>query len=138
MKQKPVMQHFINRHQAQAINAAMRGEERAHFARKIAELQAIVDAMPVTYETEAAGIADPVCSLHYFRGSVDVWLTELDKGAPGDTIAEYQCQAFGLTDLGYGPELGYVCLPEILSAGLEIDLHWTPQTVSQILAKKVA
>jgi hypothetical protein len=77
-----------------------------------------------------------VVHLHYFRGSCDVWLTELDKGAPDDEADDYQSQAFGLTDLGYGPELGYVSIPEITRAGMELDLHWKPVTVGEIMAKR--
>jgi hypothetical protein len=53
-------------------------------------------------------------------------------------MEQEQHQAFGLVSLGYEPELGYISLPEILKAGAELDLHWTPTTVGEILEKKSA
>jgi hypothetical protein len=133
MKQKPILTHFLCSGQAACIHSAMRGEEGQWFRAKIAEMQALIDSMPVTYETENTPPAEKLARMHYFAGGADVWLIELDKGNPNDTDEDYQRQAFGVVDLGYGPELGYVCLPEILAAGLELDLHFTPRALPDLL-----
>jgi hypothetical protein len=136
MKQKPVLQSFIGPRQAACIRSLMRGEEGEWFRAKIQELQALVDSMPVTYDTEPQDetqtAAPAVARLHYFGGSdVDAWIVELDKGAADDTPEDYQSQAWGKVDLGCGAELGYVSIPELLNAGLELDLHWQPRPVSE-------
>jgi hypothetical protein len=138
VRQKPVMEAWVGRSQAAAIRCAMRGEEGGWFRAKIAEIQAVLDAAPVTYETEGLGDARRVV-VHYFGPSVDVWLVELDRGAALDAPEDYQSQAYGYTalyGLGWeGAEAGWVCLPEILAAGLELDLHWTPKTVAEMTEK---
>ncbi len=135
MKQKPVLQSFIGPRQAACIRSLMRGEEGEWFRAKIQELQALVDSMPVSYETEPSEntpyVAPTVARLHYFRGSADAWIVELDCGAADDTPADYQRQAWGKVDLGYGAELGYISIPELLNAGMELDLHWQPRPVSE-------
>jgi hypothetical protein len=132
MKQNPILESFVSTQQASCIRSMMRGEEGKWFKDKIQELQAMVDSMPVTYETETQ-TAPAVARLHYFKGSTDAWIVELDKGSPDDTPADYQRQAWGAVDLGYGPEMGYVSIPELLQAGLELDLHWTPRPIDQIV-----
>ena len=128
---KPAIQAFIGHEQASVIRAGMRGEEGQYYKDKIKEIDAILDRMPKTGETDGQG-DNAIAYLHYFKGSADAWITELDKGAPDDEPEQYQSQAFGLADLGYGPELGYVSIPELLKAGMEIDLHWTPRAIKEI------
>ena len=135
MKQKPVLTAFIGRGQAACIRSLLRGEEGAWYRERVEALQAVVDAMPTTYETDGQGDA-AVARLHYMWGSVDAWVTELDMGAKGDTEEDYQRQAFGLVDLGFGAELGYINIPELLANGLEVDLTWAPKTVAEIRAQK--
>jgi hypothetical protein len=137
MKQRKIIEAWMSRGQAACVRSILRGEEGDWMRGKLAEMQAVVDGMPVTGETDGQGDAAMV-GLHFFRGSADVWLTELDKGCPDDEPEDYQSQAFGLVDLGqgWGAEMGYVSVPEILGAGLELDLHWTPVTVGELRAKK--
>ena len=46
-----------------------------------------------------------------------------------------QVQAFGIADLGMGPELGYISIPELLANGAELDLYYTkPKTIGELLA----
>ena len=133
-----ILRGFIGPKQLDTIGKLCRGEEREFFRSKLAELAAIVSQMPSTYETDGQK-GDAVAHLHYFVGSCDWWITEKDKGAPDDTPADLQSQAFGLADLGLGErELGYISLPEIFSAGAELDLHWTPKTIAEINHEKAA
>ena len=43
-----------------------------------------------------------------------------------------QRQAFGLANLGYGGELGYISIDEITRAGAELDLYWTPKALQKV------
>ena len=137
LKQKPVLEAWVNPSQAAAIRAGLRGEEGAHFRERLAAVQAELDAAPLTYETDGQGDAARVVA-HYFGPSVDVWLIELDKGAPGDAEEDYQSQIYGYAALhgqGWeGAEAGYISLAGVLAAGLELDLYWTPRTVGECRA----
>ena len=89
--------------------------------------------MPATYATESQGRA-AVAYLHYFLGGADWWIVEKDS----DPDSAGQIQAFGIADLGTGPELGYISIPELLEAGAEIDFYYAAQTVAEILGRCVA
>ena len=43
-----------------------------------------------------------------------------------------QLQAFGKADLGYGGELGYISLVDILKCGAELDFYWQPRKLFEI------
>lgn len=110
------------------------GEERGFFREKILELEQTIANMPATYQQEGLG-DDAVVHLHYFYGSCDWWITEKDIGAPGDHME--QRQAFGLVDLGHGPELGYIGINEIVRLKVaDLDLYWKPITLRELKAKK--
>src|SRR5262245_56368013 len=96
-------------------------EEGQWFMDKLCEMRDRIEAMPKSYETDGQG-DQAVAHLHYFLGGCDWWITERDI----DTDGEGQIQAFGVVNLGYGPELGYINLLEVMEAGAEIDLHFEP------------
>lgn len=125
---------FMGAGQWGAIRAGAAGEEAAFFAGKVAEMAAVIAAMPKTYETDGQGAA-AVAGMHYFVGGCDWYIVELDASA-GD--GNGHAQAFGLANLGYGTELGYISIPEILRAGAELDLHWTPRTVGELRTREAA
>lgn len=114
-----------------------RSEERQFFRAKMCEMAALIEAMPKTYEQDGKGDA-AIVTLHYFTGGCDFYITEKDAGSPDDAPEQFQSQAFGLADLGYGPELGYISLPEILDAGAELDLYFTPRTLGSVRMKQAA
>jgi hypothetical protein len=116
---------FIGRAQLSAIANACRGEEKQFFFDKLVQMAALVSTMPKTYEQDGKGDAALV-TLHYFTGGCDWHIIERD-------MLPEQEQAFGLADLGYGPELGYISITEILQAGAELDLYFTPRTVGEIM-----
>lgn len=76
-----------------------------------------------TYEQEGKGDR-AIIYLHYFIGNCNWYITEKDS-------AENQLQAFGLADLGYGPEYGYISIKELLENGAELDLYYKPRTVAE-------
>ena len=91
--------------------------------------------MPKTYGTE--GQDDAAVVLHYFTGGSDWWVVEKDNSIDEDGKPDgKQVQAFGLVSLnGWEPELGYINLEEVLEAGAELDLHWTPQPLSKVMER---
>lgn len=120
---------LTSRAQFETVRELMNGEEGQFFADTVHRMLGIFEQMPKTYETDGQG-RDAVAHLHYFRGGCDWWIVEKDS----DTDGEGQLQMFGVADLGMGGrEAGYISLPEILGIGAELDFHYTPRTVGDIL-----
>lgn len=134
--QLEVLTWFMPHGERQAIKQALCGEERRHFAKLLFDLAQTIREAPRTYDQDGQGM-EAVAHLHYFGGSADAWITELDRGAEDDEPEHFQMQAFGLVCL-FGDrseaELGYVSIPELTRAGLELDLYWQPKTIREIKA----
>ena len=102
-------------------------EEHEYFWAKVKEYATRIEEMPKTYGQD--GLGEGACVyLHYFIGSGDWHITEKDSDPDG----EGQIQAFGLANLGYGAELGYINIVELVKAGAELDLYWNPRTLAEI------
>jgi hypothetical protein len=117
------LRFFIGRQQLSVLGDACYGEERQFFIDKIVEMGNLVEKMPRSYETENA--FEPIAYLHYFKGNMDWYITEKDMENP-------QHQAFGLADLGYGGELGYISIQELIENNIELDLYFTPKSIKEI------
>jgi hypothetical protein len=52
-------------------------------------------------------------------------------GTSPNAIVTPASTRLGAANLGYGAELGYISLPELLAAGAELDLHFTPRPLTQ-------
>lgn len=117
---------FIGTSQLASIKASMRGEEGLFFKEWLHNFEDSLDSMPTTYEQDGLG-KKAVVHLHYFSGSADWYVTELDC-EPGA-----QLQAFGWGDLGYGAEAGYISIAELIKAGVELDMYWKPKTVAECI-----
>lgn len=122
------MRGFIGTSQLQAIGQLCQGEERQFFFNKMVEMANMITSMPVTYETDGQG-DQAVVQLHYFTQGCDWYITERD-------METEQLQAFGMADLGYGGELGYISIVELLECGAELDMHWKPKTLAQVNAER--
>jgi hypothetical protein len=122
------MNVWMSEGQNKAVIAGLMGEEWQFFADKMKELAGVIAAMPKTYDQDGMGDS-AVAHLHYFRGAADWYITEKDMEGKGTQ------QAFGLADLGYGGELGYISIEELISAGVELDFHFSPKTIGQIKGK---
>lgn len=126
---------FIGYSQRKTVFELFNSEERQYFVDLMAGLAALVSTMPKTYEQDGKG-DDAIASLHYFTGSCDWWITEKDIGAPEEPG---QHQAFGLASLNGGePELGYISIVELLTNGAELDFHFSPKRIGDILDKVAA
>jgi hypothetical protein len=125
------LSEFMPSNQVQTIVNAMRSEEKQFFFNKVCELAELIKSMPVTYEQDGKG-DKAIAHLHYFKGSMDWYITEKDKGSPED---QRQVQAFGLADMGYGGELGYISIVELLENQIELDMYFTPTMLENIKEK---
>ena len=118
---------YIGRSQLCVLRSACYGEEREFFYDKLAELAALVDAMPKTYEQDGKG-DEALVTLHYFSSGSDWYITE--KDASGGTS-----QAFGYAILngdGVNAELGYIDIGELIANGVEMDLYFKPRTLGEV------
>ena len=114
--------------QYEAIIDGMMGEEGDAIIELIDHIYSMWQAMPKTYESTAKGRA-ALAQLHYFIGGCDWWIVEKDA----DPDHAGQVQAFGIADLGMGPEAGYISIPELLENGAELDLYFTPKRMGELL-----
>jgi len=126
------LRKFMGVTQIDALYEGIRGEEGDFFETKIFAMAELVSTMPKTYEQEELG-DEAIVSLHYFRGDMDWYITERDVETPDEPG---QHQAFGLADLGYGGELGYISIVELIRNGVELDLYWKPCTLAAVRAKR--
>lgn len=123
---------FIPRQQMKVLTTNLDGEEGDYFEGLMVAWADKIANCPQTYAQDGLGL-ETVAHLHYFGGAFDWHITEIDSDPDG----EGQVQAFGQADLGWGPELGYISIVELVNArGVELDLHWKPQTLAVIRAKK--
>ena len=122
--------HFIPVQQRSVIIECLDGEEREFFLNKMIELQETIQAMPVTYQQDGMG-DNAIAHLHYFSGGQNWYITEKDMEGDG-TI-----QAFGMADLGFGSEMGYISIAELVQINIiELDLHWQKKTLAEISASE--
>lgn len=133
-----VLQHFMPMGQLAYMVNTVGTDEGPYFSELIRKLAVQIMEMAATGETDGT---DAMVVLHYFKGGADFYITERDIGDNGvktDPISE-QWQAFGLADpFGDGGEIGYICIKELIEAGVELDLHWTPKPLSIVKAARAA
>jgi hypothetical protein len=111
----------------------MAGEEGDHFDELMTRWGTVIRDMPATYSTDGQG-DDALVHLHYFTGSANWYITEKDAGTADQ---RGQHQAFGMADLGYGGELGYISIAELIANGAELDLYWRAVPLLTVKAKAV-
>jgi len=119
-----LLQHFISEQQLYILTLALNGEEGQYFKVLIDNISNIIETMPKTYEQDGKG-NDAIAYLHYFNANMDFYITEKD-------MCKEQLQAYGLADLGYGAELGYISIKELIDNNLEIDLHFNPKPLKEL------
>jgi hypothetical protein len=124
--------HWMPYSQRVALTQALKGEESNYFVKLLSVLKEQIETMPKTYDTDGTG-DNAAIHLHYFRGSVDAWITEKDVGDAADPFTQHQ--AFGkitLTGDKEDAEFGYISIQELIDNGVELDLHWTPMTLADL------
>jgi len=122
------LEHIVPRTQLRLLRQLLRGEEGDFFAQALIDLEASYKSLPVIGGPGSDEDAKTAKALiHLFHPSCDWWIVERDED-PSDPV-------FGVADMGFR-ELGYFDLKELLSAPMvEIDLHWKPKTVAEIMAE---
>ncbi|WNH54829.1 DUF2958 domain-containing protein [Stenotrophomonas oahuensis] len=121
------LRNFIPAGELAVIRSCVAGEEGAYFRAKLIEFSERVQTMPKIYEQHGLGTA-AVAHLRYFRGDSAWYVIERDT-------SNEQLQAFGMAALGgYEPELGYINLAELIAAGVELDLHFSPTRLDALEA----
>ena len=121
-----ILKPFIAGSQLNALGKACYGEEKQFFYNKLVEMADLITSMPETYGQD--GVKDPVAYLHYFLGGSDFYITEKDNNFDGAG----QVQAFGLANIGYGGELGYISISELIANNIELDLYFKPTTLTNL------
>jgi hypothetical protein len=116
---------FTSNAQFTTMVSLMCGEEGEWYREKFLEMAARINTMPKTYEQDGKG-EDAIAYLHYFYGNADWYIIEKDA-------EDEQHQAFGYADLGYGGEMGYISIEELIENGVELDLHFEPKTMGEII-----
>lgn len=123
---------FLSRAQREVTRIGLRGPDAAFFREKVREIAEIIAQCPGNRETDGQG-KNAIAHLHYFTGSADWYITELNREEAGEI------SAFGLADLGMGfPELGYLSLQEVLNEGAELDYHFSPRSLQYLLNEEHA
>lgn len=126
------LRRFMSITQKLIIRQGCRGEEADYFQGLLQEYADRVETMPKTGDTDGQG-KSAIVYLHYFNGGADWYITEKDMGDGSSDDNQYQ--AFGVADLGYDPEMGYISIHELLGLGVELDLHWTPIPLKELPAR---
>jgi hypothetical protein len=126
-----ILRDFIPRSELQTIASNRFGEEGQFFIDKICSIAELIKGMPETGGQNGKG-KKAVAFLHYFRGSVDSYITEKDIGDSEDEPGEGQIQAFGAQSLGFGFELGYISIKELIENNVELDLYFEPKTLEDL------
>jgi hypothetical protein len=116
---------FITRGQWHTLwKLCQSGEEQAYFRQMVQDLTTRIEAMPQTYEQDGLGLR-AIAYLHYFTPAFDFYITEKDRTGDGTQ------QAFGLA-CAHEREIGYISIRQLVEAGAELDLYWTPKTLAAI------
>lgn len=100
-------------------------EESKYLETVLNALSDTINSMPKTYEQDGLG-EDAVAYIHYFTGNCDWYITEKD-------IEDEQLQAYGYANIGNGYEAGYISIIELLASNVEIDLHFAPSKIKDLI-----
>lgn len=119
-----IMDDFLSPRQAAVVRELAEGEEGQFFFDKMVGLSNTIKAMRAVGSQDDLGY-QAIASLHYFRGNYDAYITEI--GPDNKNSA-----AFGFATFGYGGELGGISIPELQENDIELDFHYTPQTIAEI------
>lgn len=118
---------YIGYPEQQALLHALNSEEGAAIDAMLAALNATLESMPRTFQTDGQGDA-AVIHLHYFHGASHWYITELDSEGG-------RAQAFGFVVLNgdmQNAEAGYISIDELVLLAVELDLYWTKRTLGAL------
>ena len=116
---------FMPYDQLRTIRKGFYGEEKTFFFKKCVEMAKIIQTMPKTYDQDGLGV-QAIAHLHYFKNNMDWFITEIDQEPE-------QHQAYGCVNLGYGFEIGYISITELIKNQVELDLYFESKTLKEII-----
>lgn len=119
------LRRFVSPAQLETMADLARGEEGDWWKAQMNEMASRIATMPKTYEQDGPG-DKTIAYLHYFSGGADWYITEKD-------MDDEQLQAFGYADLGYGGELGYISIEELVRNGIELDMMFEPTPLREVI-----
>lgn len=122
------LRNYVPKSQMAYLVELTMGEEGEHFRKLLEETRKRIEETPPLYANEELG-TKALVRLHYFGGSTDIWLSELD---------EENGIAFGYTCLNgdyQNAELGYVRISEIMACDgrIELDLYWGDKPLEEVM-----
>lgn len=122
------MQTYLPPAQRRTVELLLKGEEGEFFEQTLIHWADVVHHMPRAMPSDLKSLDDAVAHLHYFYGGCDWYILE-----PADKDRVCFCYAnLGDDD---NAEYGSLWLGEFDNLPVELDLHWTPKTMSEVLAK---
>ncbi|NOR58952.1 MAG: hypothetical protein GQ474_10565 [Sulfurimonas sp.] len=123
-----VIKKFIGKAQYSILKNAIKDEEH-EFKEVLTRLHKTITGMPKMYATDGSG-DKAMAQLHYFKGSSDWYITEVNQKDPSD--------AFGYVVLNGDSqmsEIGNVSIDELTRLDVELDFYFTPITVGEAKTK---
>ena len=121
-----ILKNFISNNQYQVLTELSNNSDDAdQLKNKLTEIQKIINMMTQTYEQDEFGY-NAIAYLHYFKGNADFYITEKD-------IEDQQLQAYGLANIGYGGELGYISIDELIKGDVELDLYFQHVRIEKLI-----
>ena len=121
------LKNYVPQLELKTLLGNLRSEEGAYFKDLLAGLVRQIKSVPPLYANEEIGLKATI-KLHYFCGSADFWITELD---PEERVA------FGYACLNgdVEKELGYISIPELLSIPMmQLDLYWKEKSLDEVMS----
>lgn len=117
---------FVPSSQKQAMLDSLKdGEEKEYFANAVEKLNKTIEEAPEIYQTQNTNTNDIKPVLHYFGGTFDLYVTELDKETG---------EMYGLGGFNNDFEWGYNTVSNFDSPIFNVDLHYdNDQTIGDIL-----
>lgn len=140
-----VVSPFLGSVQKTVMLSNCYGQESDYFINTFKSLGTLIEGMPATYGNQNG--LDSLVYLHYFIAGCDWYITEKD-------VVDGVTQAYGYSILNGDLEMaefGYISIRELNSmvhytgelggdlrvpVYVELDLHFEPETLRSILAKK--
>lgn len=123
---------FIPNEQKQVLIDDLQGSESEYFIKEAKRLHGLIENAPKMYETDGIDLLEKKPVLHYFGGSYDNYVFEIDK-ENGEMFSLVSYQGGDLDNF----EMGYSSIDEIVDNELiNLDMYYdNTQTIGDIFNK---
>lgn len=125
------LERYIPKMELAVLRGNAKSEEKDFFIELLLDVEKQIKGMPGLYETYNLGPDKIQIGMHYFGGTTDFWLYELDQETGEGTA--FVCLN-GDSDCA---ERGPVYIPEIVGLRfMALDLYWnTDKTLQEVMAR---